>query len=319
VMKRKMWMVVLPLFILTVAYGGMKNMENLNQKFEFLTILKHHSIVMTEKEDQFSIVLMTDRKNSMYTDPRTIRGVVLSDQNRKDQMMLHLISIQLISGDFHHQGKKYYRYEMTFKTDETAEHVHSFNAVEAILEIKYGNGEDLSVGIGSISLLKAVRLGTQETEQNHLRITRIKPIVDVIEGTTTMVAVVLGMATNEDIMIRVEKIELVSAVVSVNHQYLKQAKREFNMEESIWDVFESPYHPFFEDGQKQVDWALDANGTVMIVPISYPGKSLYVYEFGMIIHYRVNDESYRYVMGTFLFFETRTNALEVQVTIYERS
>jgi len=293
--------------------------QNSNKYYEFLTFKKHYSYVMTNEQDHIEIPIFISKKNTMYTEADAIESVYISSNSEDIGYSLRLRSI-VYNKETYQQGlTTFHQYTLAFSLDFDSSLLDVIKVKDATLLIKYTNEERLSLPVGYFSILKAQKLGTVGSESNHFRVTNIKGIINQVDEIQTLVGIMIRIQSNIDQNIKITEIVPISTSVEINYELTKVNEEDYYYNTLANEIFGDRFDIFNKGAMESTNIIIGSNESRISLPIAYTDGIMHINELGFIIRYEIDSVEYEFIYGTFKFFETSKNYIEIVKVIYERS
>lgn len=188
-------------FLLTIAL--ITTIVLINKKKEIITLTtfpEAYCFVSEYQEtEDFEIGIIVDSKDAYFTNLDNIAACSLSDSKDECELQLHLLSIEKSEEQLEIDKKTFYRYQFHFAIDFFTEDNFVLEMEEAILKLNLVQSEILKLHIGSFSLYKIPNY-----ERDDLTISRLKGVVNTVNGEKTLVALAMEIRniSNDAISIR---------------------------------------------------------------------------------------------------------------------
>lgn len=306
--------------MLTLCSVGILHFYNKNKQYTFVTQPLSHSIILTDSDPTFELIVYSYRSKSMYFEKKAIQSISIKSLQTQDELKLNLDSIMLLENKTLIDKKHYYAYRMKLSTNLVDNSVFQpLNYPNASLQIQYVNGEELMLPIGEATLLRIEKLGVVNQVSSDIKITNLRGLVNVINDLSTLVGIEMNITTNLSSDIVIRQIGLLTEEVKINYDYVIFDEGLSSFTSPATEVFGETYH-IFRVGEKELfEHHIVNSETRLILPLSYIGETNFLNEVGIYIEYVQNGVTKYYVFGTFCFFETTPNTSNWIKYQYERN
>ena len=281
-------------FILSVfsIFLGVSLLFGEDIPLQVITSPKVFSLKHTELHEQFKISVLVNRNDTYHLDTQYIQKSIIKEG--ENHVPIRVEKIEVSKEQMNVGESKYYLVNFVVSMQiESNDHLIQYD--DASLVITYENRQELDMYIGEFNYL------FHEDDQD-LSLYTLKGTFGEVNGinTVTGIAIELHNKTTSNIIIR--RVDIVSADISLNNDFLIEKDREIDMFESVSDILLIDEYQFdsFESVEQQ--HTLFVNHTKKLyVPILYNDNIKHISRFIVSVTYEINGEENVFYVDDFVF------------------
>ena len=264
------------------------------------TIPKAYNCVsLIDEDDLFNVDIFADTKKSFIGEAENIAEAYITNEEG-EYLKLKIKGIKLSSDRIIISGKSYFLYSFIFKIDFNPITEFTFEITSALLTINYRNGVAIQINIGSFSYYKFASFSS-----DFLSVSKLKGLVNEIEGHKTLAAVEIGLSNDTDFDIIITSIiPLDLNVVFSTSDLVISTDLKYRPDDEIESLLGYPYQ-FRPPIPSNFTYRLDAGAKVsFLIPLKYY-RLIHLNKLGFIIKYTVGGDANQLIYDDFTFFNTK--------------
>ena len=268
--------------------------------FTIAVIPKSYNIVsLIEEEDFLFINVLVDTKKTFVNNLNNVTSAAITNEDG-EQLSLKILEIEDLESEIKINNKIFYQYLYKFKIDFHSTNELAFELNNAYLSLNYTCDIMLEVNIGSFSYYKFLNLANE-----YLSISKLKSIVNNINGVKTLAAIDIGLRNTTNKMITIKNIiPLDGNIVFAFNESVPSTMLEYKTDILIDELLEYPYN-FIGSVCGDFNYTLaPGDNKSFLFPLKYY-KIYALNKLGFMIVFVINDEEYRLIYDDFTFFNTK--------------
>lgn len=292
-MKKKSNFIVLIVIcaITTLLIGLMIWQETKRQvEDELLIFVNHYTLI---NSDTLEVEIYANKSESRFLSFANIQSIDLFDEVTKDEFAV-LLTNTVQTDQRLIKGQKYYQTKITIKLPFRSSAAIAF--AKANLRFNYINGETKEFFLGSLYYQEA------KFEKVFL-IKKMKGVMTSIGNQLTLGGIILNLSNLEDYEIVIERLTLTNGAIQTNYDYLKEIESEaISLESPLLELTSKEYDSLKPSMRTSCEINYQASENhLLFIPITYSYQTV-VGKVGLIIDYKINNESYQQVIEPILLF-----------------
>ena len=272
--------------------------------FSITTFKKSYNYVTTvdsENELMEVLIYLSDKNISMTNEEKIINSNIY-DKNTTDTIEVKLSKITDMDFKQEIKGKGYNLFSFIFilpKISSSEEIELKMN--EAILQLNLIS-YDINLEIGSFYYMCIKEIGS-----NYLSISKLKPIVNVINYNKTLVGLDMSFYNNTNKTIMINKIKVLENGIYVSNHDIKKLEKEISSNEQIDNILGYKYdyktNDSFNDlSSNNLSLEITNINNEFIIPIKYD-TDYPISSCGIMIEFIIDGKNEKLYFDDFLFFK----------------
>lgn len=261
--------------------------KDVDDSIAILSVEKPYARVITEGET-IDIPLYISEKQTFLLDKNLIDNVYIKSDG--DETEVSMIAIKDQEQTFVKDEIYYFHYYLEIGFQSVYSENLELTLKNAILTVEYENGESIDLSIGNMYLLFS-----EINQPVHLDFSQMYGLYkeDVING------IYIGLENITNHAIEILSIETLYQDMQID---LGHIQRLYNVDDHINDL--ESYLPNYQslvDTLSVLEPITLTNHLGYILPIQYLNKYPYITRFPLIINYKYQDQTYKYIIDDFMF------------------
>lgn len=282
---------------------------------DYTSFPKNYNYLENEGKIEIDFPIFYSKKDNLLTKKENINEVLLTSKDENTIVPLTVLNITyqeeavLKNKTFHK-----YLYKFSFKAQELND--HTILIPDAYLNIVYKDTKALKLPLGSFSYYQEESFNLNN---NDLRLTYLKGIVNEIDDDKRLVAIDLKLANNTNKTLVIKNFQIYDQSLNVSHSLIKEVDGDLVNNELISNVISNYNYQEIDTSSYTLELA-PYEEKHLLIPLVYK-DNIIVNEFALRIDYLKEEEENSYYLGKFLFFEetryTEKELAKMQVYRYD--
>lgn len=251
-----------------------------------------YSIKHTELNEQFTISILMNRKDTYHLDTQYIEKSFLKET--ETYLPISIERIEVSRDPIHVQSEPYYLVNFIVSLQvEMIDHIIEYE--QASLEITYENEKMIDVYIGEFNYVF-------QSTTDDLSLYNLHGTFGDVNGINTVTGVVIELYNINHQNVTIQRIDIASHDVSMNNDYLVEKDREIDLFEHVEDVLLLDSYSFesYESTESPVS-ILKGQSKTLYIPLLYNDEIQYISRFTIEITYLINGQEAKLFLDDFIF------------------
>ena len=273
--------------LISILFNKSKGVE------QFIYYYDSYNLTSTINDDDYlNINIYVNSKTSYFIDKSQLSDCYL--KNEENIIDLELISIHNANEVVKYKEEDYYNFIFKFKLKFDTTTNLTWHMKKTTLHMRYNNSKEYNLDIGDLTINKIIN------NKELISLTNIKPLTSIIKNNTYLTGVVIGIRNVTKNNLKINKISLLDANVSVGNQvYILNELPESNSFDSVADFD----YLSVSKGIEEVNINLKNETIFIFIPIYYNKLTL---KTKFPIEFTLNTTDFnqeKYILFNYTFFE----------------
>lgn len=306
---RKKFLIISILIVFLILFIIIGNIISNKSYVSVTTFKKSYNYLTTINDDneEMEVLLYITNEKASFTDINKINNCKLYDDDTEININLSKITnlnySQNINGSVFHLFSYIFSLpKIKSSTIDNLKENYEVKMEKAFLLLGLNN-YDINVEIGSFYYLLVEELGNKD-----LSISKLKPIVNIVNTNKTLVGLNIGFTNNTNKELLINKIELLENGIYISSKDIKENTEDFQSSEEISKLLGYKYNCLDTSDSiiEDVYLVLDSKEiTEYIIPIKY--KTNYpINSCGLMVTFTLDGIYQTLYFDDFLFFKDNT-------------